>query len=778
MHSTTKKINILSFDGGGSRGVMELKILDDVLRLTTIVSTNPESVGYLVNKDIDENEVNFLEDESVRECLIKDMEVVTDPIHPTDVYDMIVGTSTGSLIAFALVGGNKVENNHHVRERMTLEECINMYKDKTREIFPWRTKIFGFPIPPYKLAKVEKALKNKFGDCCLYEFGGKDSSKTVAGAVTKELGNNQNLVMFDTFSKDYACYQAYKVLLASSSAPIYFDNLTEIGSHKYVDGGIGGNCPLAQAIPRAKEIFGENGEHVEITSVLSIAPPSKLETPRDNYRVDWAKYLLNLSTDGNAVFNEVVKQNNQTKTLFQRLVPRGDRLKKFDLDENDAEKMTKKMEDERLKNDVFLVDVVASAMVVFLMYIEKKKNDNKIALTIAAQLAEAAACVYQSKNEFESAIISYETSKRLQEKVSSDITTIKNITYNIANCYKQQGDFRSAIDLFKSNVIDLSRHGDDEKCKNLLVDTLIEIADCYLTTFHYVDAEKYLNEIPEERKKSARVLTYLARCKQQKGEIEKAADLYNEAASYTKDKDSYDKAQILSNLGLCFRSVEQNDEAKYLISKAQEMRKRIKEKTKQENDAQEAEFFFIDGLCLRKKKKYSEAIKKLEEAKAKYDQIGDKISVSLTLRNLAICKSKNESPDSLNYAQQALQMMKKHTFQDNNPRNNEKNPEIAISLSVLGQCLFKAGRFQKAKIELLKILGVMEHLISENHPRLIKIYKLLCELEKKNGENEKAENYDKKKKEAKYKRQNIIKRLRNARRRLIGKKFSNEIERM
>ncbi|XP_046840404.1 uncharacterized protein LOC124434566 [Xenia sp. Carnegie-2017] len=766
MHSATKKINILSFDGGGSRGVMELKILDDVLRLTTIVLKNPGTVDYLTNEDKNESNVNFLEDESVRKRVIKDMEAVKDPIHPTDVYDMIVGTSTGSLIAFGLVGGNKVGDKDHERKRMTVEECTQMYKTKAREIFPWRAKFFGIPTSPYRLANVEEALKDQFGDCCLYDIGGKDSSKTVAGAVAKELGKNQNLVMFDTFSKDNRYYKAYKVLLASSSAPIFFDKPTEIGSHKYVDGGIGGNCPLAQAIPRAKEIFGENGEHVEITSVLSIAPPSKLEPPQDNDRVDWAKYLVNLSTDGNAVFNEVVKQNNQTKTLFQRLEPRGDRLKYFKLDERDTDKMIKKMEKEKLENDMFLVDVVASAMVVFLMYIEKKKNDNKIALTIAAQLAEAAGCAYQSKNEYESAIISYQTSKRLQEKVSSDITTIKNITYSIANCYKQQGDFRSAIDLFKSNVRDLCRHGDDKKSKDVLVDTLIEIADCYLTTSDYIDAEIYLNEIPEERKKSARFLTYLARCKQQKGEIEEAADLYREAASYTKDNDSYDKAKILSNLGLCFLSVKKNDEAEVLISKAQDMRKSIKEERKQENDAQEAEFFFNDGLCLIQKKKYSEAIKKLEEAKAKYDQIGDKISVSLTLRNLAICKSKTESTDSLNYAQQALQMMKKHTFQNNNPGNNEKNPGIAISLSVLGQCLFKAGRFKEAKIELLKILDVMKHLFSENHPRLIKVNKLLCKLEKKNGEKEKAENNDKKKNEPNCKRQKIIKRLQNARRML------------
>lgn len=76
MHSTSKKINILSFDGGGSRGVMELKILDDVLPLTTIVLKNPETVDYLANEDKNESKVNFLKDRPVRERLINDLKAV------------------------------------------------------------------------------------------------------------------------------------------------------------------------------------------------------------------------------------------------------------------------------------------------------------------------------------------------------------------------------------------------------------------------------------------------------------------------------------------------------------------------------------------------------------------------------------------------------------------------------------------------------------------------------------------------------------------------------
>ena len=44
---------------------------------------------------------------------------------------------------------------------------------------------------------------------------------------------------------------------------------SRIGDHLYIDGGVGGNCPLAQAIPRMRELSKGGHPH----SVLSISPP-------------------------------------------------------------------------------------------------------------------------------------------------------------------------------------------------------------------------------------------------------------------------------------------------------------------------------------------------------------------------------------------------------------------------------------------------------------------------------------------------------------------------
>ena len=203
--------------------------------------------------------------------------------------------------------------------------------------------------------------------------------KPVAGAIARKIGKNKDLVLFDTASDYYKSYKAYEVLLATSNAPVYFDTPVKIGDDEFVDGGVGGNCPLAQAIPRAQELFGKDGKHVEIVSVLSIAPPSSSESkiPSNGGLTSWLHYFVNESTNGNAVYNDVVKQHRWDKILFQRLSPRGKSLQSFKLDDVDVQKMLDDMEKEKAKDDMFLVDVVSTAIVVVFTSVEKVKNEQK-----------------------------------------------------------------------------------------------------------------------------------------------------------------------------------------------------------------------------------------------------------------------------------------------------------------------------------------------------------------------------------------------------------------
>ena len=86
--------NILSLDGGGSRGVMEAVILKDVMAALTLVKRG-ELAGDMVDFDTEE----------ARKRMREKLDGVEAPIHPGDVFKMVAGTSTGALMAFGLIHG-------------------------------------------------------------------------------------------------------------------------------------------------------------------------------------------------------------------------------------------------------------------------------------------------------------------------------------------------------------------------------------------------------------------------------------------------------------------------------------------------------------------------------------------------------------------------------------------------------------------------------------------------------------------------------------------------
>ena len=89
-----KPYNILSLDGGGSRGVMEAVILKDMMACLTLVQRG----------ELEADMVDFTT-EDTRTRLRKKLDSVEDPIHPGDLFKMVAGTSTGALMAFGLLHG-------------------------------------------------------------------------------------------------------------------------------------------------------------------------------------------------------------------------------------------------------------------------------------------------------------------------------------------------------------------------------------------------------------------------------------------------------------------------------------------------------------------------------------------------------------------------------------------------------------------------------------------------------------------------------------------------
>lgn len=91
-HDEKKSVNVLSLDGGGVRGLSTLIILRTLL--------------CLINRKLNPMSHNG------------------EPIHPREVFDLIVGTSTGGLIALMMV-----------KFDMGVDECIFKYKELSQKIF-------------------------------------------------------------------------------------------------------------------------------------------------------------------------------------------------------------------------------------------------------------------------------------------------------------------------------------------------------------------------------------------------------------------------------------------------------------------------------------------------------------------------------------------------------------------------------------------------------------------------------------------------------------------
>ena len=89
-----KGFDVLSFDGGGTKGVMEAVIVKDIMNMATLLIRNPEKIKALCIKILKENP-NVDDQPDDLKKISELLEGVKSPVHPIEVFDMIVGTSTG-----------------------------------------------------------------------------------------------------------------------------------------------------------------------------------------------------------------------------------------------------------------------------------------------------------------------------------------------------------------------------------------------------------------------------------------------------------------------------------------------------------------------------------------------------------------------------------------------------------------------------------------------------------------------------------------------------------
>ncbi|NEO41252.1 MAG: patatin-like phospholipase family protein [Moorea sp. SIOASIH] len=222
-----KKFKILALDGGGIRGVVTARILEEV----------QEILG---------------EDQPLNKY-----------------FDLIAGTSTGAIIAAGLAIGK------------TPKELREVYEDRGREIFhaSWLRKVISFFFgSKYSNKGLIKVLRE--------ELKPKGKNEEITWRKVSEISKAELLILaYDTFSRNTTFFNSltskfepkrwfndmklWEICTSSASAPTFFPPYEfRWGDWKFphVDGGVGANCPEMAALAHAML----RGARIENISILSI----------------------------------------------------------------------------------------------------------------------------------------------------------------------------------------------------------------------------------------------------------------------------------------------------------------------------------------------------------------------------------------------------------------------------------------------------------------------------------------------------------------------------
>lgn len=211
-----KKLKVLSLDGGGVKGYLSAKILFNI----------EQYLNQHDNLDL--------------------------PIGQR--FDLIVGTSTGGIIACALSIGK------------TAKEIFELYETLIPKIFKpvskWRLK--GLFKTKYSSLELKKNLEKILGECTL-----KDVITPLCVTSVCAESCNPRFHKSDYFTRNLTRLdeKLVDIALATSSATTFFNLASTQHSSNLTDGGIVANNPSLVALIDALELVDNNIDNISLLSV-------------------------------------------------------------------------------------------------------------------------------------------------------------------------------------------------------------------------------------------------------------------------------------------------------------------------------------------------------------------------------------------------------------------------------------------------------------------------------------------------------------------------------
>lgn len=220
-------------------------------------------------------------------------------------FDLMAGTSTGSIIAAGLVTGKKAS------------EICTFYDGYGEKIFPKRS-FWNRMVNPcgvrrrlYDSSILQELLEKEFGHKTLGEI----DFPLLIPATNIETGNvfvlKSNYGQFDR-DKNIRLVDA---VLASCAAPTFFKP-REVGDYFLADGGLWANNPALMAMIEAKFRLGQNIDQVKVLSIGTGKSVTKYTRTNNPVSREWGVTTWGVSMLGLVLNLQSVHTENMINLLF------------------------------------------------------------------------------------------------------------------------------------------------------------------------------------------------------------------------------------------------------------------------------------------------------------------------------------------------------------------------------------------------------------------------------------------------------------------------------
>ncbi|KAI0851849.1 FabD/lysophospholipase-like protein [Daldinia vernicosa] len=268
-----RRLRLLSLDGGGVRGLVSLLILQRLMHLV-----NPK-----------------------------------EPPKPCDVFDMIVGTSTGGLIAIMLG-----------RLRMDVASCIEAYIDMSKDVFKmslWmrilgRTflNIIGRAMFDHKVLedKIRGIVQDRLGDAdaALLE---EDPDCKIFVCASMLNADTRRLRNYHSTIEEASNCRIWEAARATSAAPTFFDPITFSNGCTFRDGAFRSNNPIFELIDEVQSAFPDS----DVSCIVSIGTGISGPIALSNSLMSVAKAYVKVMTDAESVARSFKKICCSPNAKFQ-----------------------------------------------------------------------------------------------------------------------------------------------------------------------------------------------------------------------------------------------------------------------------------------------------------------------------------------------------------------------------------------------------------------------------------------------------------------------------